>query len=182
MLLALVLSLAALRGHDLPAAVCVVSPRVEALSQGDARGEVPLPLPQLVVIEPLQEIRIERRGRLVWRREARGGQWLQGPLAWPVAAIAPGEEVLLRLRPRLAPAGAFAHVELIGAQADRMQAAETLVAGLAAQPAAWGAAIEAALVAEDVPLAWALLFHPRIPTDPELDSLRQEVIQRGCGD
>jgi len=135
-----------------------------------------------VVIEPLQEIRIERRGRLVWRREARGGQWLEGPLAWPVAAIAPGEEVLLRLRPRLAPAGAFAHVELIGAQADRMQAAETLVAGLAAQPAAWGAAIEAALVAEDVPLAWALLFHPRIPADPELDSLRQEVIERGCGD
>jgi len=183
MLLALALAFTtAVRGSDLPAAVCVVSPRVEALSQGDARGEVPLPLPELVVIEPLQEIRIERGGRMVWRREARASQPIQGPLAWPVDPIAPEEEVLLRLRPRLAPDGAFAHVELIGARADRMRAAEALVASLGNAASAWGAAIEAALVAEDVPLAWALLFHPRIPADPELDSLRREVIQRGCGD
>ena len=183
MLLALALALsAAVRGTDLPAAVCVVSPRVEALSQGDARGEVPLPSPELVVIEPLQEVRIERGGRLVWRREARPGQWIQGPLAWPVAPIAPGEDVLLRLRPRLAPEGAYAHVELIGAQAERMAAAEALVGSLGDQPSAWGAAIEAALVAGDVPLAWALLFHPRVPADPELQLLRTEVIQRGCGD
>lgn len=181
MLLALALA-AALRGPDLPAAVCVVSPRVEALSQGDARGEVPLPLPQLVVIEPLQEVRIERGGRLVWRREARAGQSIRGSLAWPVAPIGPGEDVLLRLRPQMAPQGAYAHVELIGAPADRMRAAQALVAGLGDRPAAWGAAIEAALVAGDVPLAWALLFHPRVPADPELQELRGEVVARGCGD
>lgn len=183
MLLALVLAFTtAVRGSDLPAAVCVVSPRVEALSQGDARGEVPLPSPELVVIEPLQEVRIERGGRLVWRRVARPDKPLQGPLAWPLAPIVPGEEVLLRLRPRLAPDGAYAHVELIGAQADRMQAAEALVRTLGTRPSAWGAAIEAALVAGDVPLAWALLFHPRVPADAELQALRAEVIQRGCGD
>lgn len=182
MLLALALTLAALRGNDLPAAVCVVSPRVEALSQGDARGEVPLPSPQLVVIEPLQEVRIERAGRLVWRRVAGATQPIQGSLGWPVAPIAPGEEVLLRLRPRLAPEGAYAHVELIGARPDRMQAAKALVASLGNRPSAWGAAIEAALVAQDVPLAWALLFHPAIPADPELQVLRDEVIRRGCGD
>lgn len=183
MLLALALAFTtAVRGSDLPAAVCVVSPRVEALSQGDARGEVPLPSPELVVVEPLQEVRIERGGRLVWRRVARPDKPIQGALGWPLAPIVPGEEVLLRLRPRLAPEGAYAHVELIGAQADRMKAAEALVRTLGDRPSAWAAAIEAALVAGDVPLAWALLFHPRVPADAELQGLRAEVIQRGCGD
>lgn len=182
MLLALALHLAAMRSPDLPVAVCVVSPRVEALSQGDARGEVPLPSPQLVVIEPLQEVRIERGGRLVWHRTARPDDPIHGPLPWPVAPIAPGEDVLLRLRPSLAPSGAYAHVELIGAQVDRMRASEALVGTLGDRPSAWGAAIEAALVAGDVPLAWALLFHPGIPADPDLQDLQTDVIKRGCGD
>ena len=54
-----------------PVAVCVVSPRVEAVEEGDAAGVVPTPSPQLVVVEPLLELRIERRGRLVWRRGSR---------------------------------------------------------------------------------------------------------------
>lgn len=182
MLLALALALTAVRGTDLPAAVCVVSPRVEALSQGDARGELPLPAPVLVVIEPLEELRIERGGMLVWRREARGDRPLPGPLAWPVAPVQPGEAVLLRLRPQRAAPGSFANVELIGAKADRMKAAVALVLSLGSEPAAWAGAIEAALVAGDVPLAWALLFHPHVPADPELQALQTEVIQRGCGD
>lgn len=182
MLLGLALHLAALRSPDLPVAVCVVSPRVEAVSLGDARGEVPLPSPQLVVVEPLQEVRIERGGRQVWRQAAPAAAPLSSPLAWPLTPIAPGEEVLLRLRPRLAPAGAYAHVELVGAPAGRMDAAQALLESLADQPRAWGAAIEAALVGGDVPLAWALLFHPRLPANPDLQELRAEVIERGCGD
>jgi len=182
MLLALAVTVAAMGVPDLPVAVCVVAPRVEALSLGDARGEVPLPRPQLVVIEPLQELRILRGNRLVWQRAARGGPLIVGPLRWPVAAIAPAERVLLLLRPQLAPEGSFAHVELVGALPDRMQAAELLVRGLGDRPGAWGGAIEAALVAGDVSLAWALLFHPAIPADPELAALRTEVIRRGCGD
>jgi hypothetical protein len=114
MLLALALALTAMRGSDLPVAVCVVAPRVEALSQGDARGEVPLGAPRLVVIEPLLEVRIERPGQPPWQRLAGQGQVIQGPLDWPVAPIAPNETVLIRLRPQLAPEGTYAHVELKG--------------------------------------------------------------------
>ncbi|MEB3297447.1 MAG: hypothetical protein VKL23_07925 [Cyanobacteriota bacterium] len=182
MLLALALALTAMRGSDLPVAVCVVAPRVEALSQGDARGEVPLGAPRLVVIEPLLEVRIERPGQPPWQRLAGQGQVIQGPLDWPVAPIAPNETVLIRLRPQLAPEGAYAHVELKGAPAGRMLAAEALVRRLGKRTNAWGMAIEQALLAGNVPLAWALLFHPSIPADPELEALRAEVIRRGCGD
>lgn len=182
MLLPISWLLVAALGRPGPAvAVCVVAPRVEAVDEGDARGEVPVGAPDLVVIEPLSEVRIERPGQASWSRRAAPGQVLTSPLAWPVAPIAPGEAVLVRLRPQQAPEATFAHIELIGAQADRMRATTELIASLGQRPDAWLAAIEAALVADDVPLAWALLFHPRLPSDPTLAALRQEVIRRGCG-
>ncbi len=175
-------SVAAMERPEQPVAVCVVAPRVEAIDQGNARGVVPVSDPQLVVVEPLQELRIERGGRLVWHRQASASRPIRGTLAWPVAPIAPGESLTLRLRPLLAPVGAFAQVELIGAAPDRMRATANLIGSLGRQPAAWIAAIDAALVANDVPLAWSLLFHAAVPRDPELDALRQEVVRRGCGD
>ncbi|MEB3307394.1 MAG: hypothetical protein VKK98_04485 [Cyanobacteriota bacterium] len=182
MLLALALALSALRGSELPAAVCVVAPRVEALSQGDARGTVPLGSPRLVVVEPLVEVRIERAGQPIWQRRANQDETFLGPMDWPVAPIAPGEQVLIGLRPQLAPEGSYAYVELRGAPMERMLEATALVRSLGERATAWGLAIEEALLKEDVPLAWALLFHPEIPSDPELDALRAEVIRRGCGD
>ncbi|MEX0588334.1 MAG: hypothetical protein WD136_03670, partial [Cyanobium sp.] len=60
MLLPLGLSLAmesrALQRPAAPIAVCVVSPRVESVAEGDALGLVPTSRPQLVVVEPLLEL------------------------------------------------------------------------------------------------------------------------------
>lgn len=165
-----------------PVAVCVVAPRVEPVAEGDAVGFVPTPTPQLVVVEPLLELRIERQGRLVWRQSAAAGQALRMPLAWPLEPIGPGEVLLLRLRPEQAAEGAFAHVQLVGASAERMASTAALIRSLGQRPLAWLAAIEAALEAEDVPLAWTLLFAPQLPDAPDLTALRAEVVRRGCGD
>ncbi|MCP9913356.1 hypothetical protein KBZ07_08045 [Cyanobium sp. BA20m-14] len=172
----------ALQGPAAPVAVCVVSPRVEAVHEGDALGLVPTPRPQLVVIDPLLELRIERQGRLVWQQRAAAGKTFQAPLSWPLDPITPGEVVLLRLRPRQAPEGAFAHVQLVGASAQRMASTEALIRSLGQRPPAWLAAIETALDGGDVSLAWALLFSPQLPEARELMALRAEVVRRGCGD
>lgn len=172
----------ALLGPADPVAVCVVAPRVEPVAEVDALGVVPTPTPQLVVVEPLRELRIERQGRLVWRQLAPAGQLLRSPFPWPLAPILPGEVVLLRLRPEPAADGAFAHVQLVGASAERMASTAALIRSLGRQPLAWLAAIESALEADDVPLAWALLFAPQLPDAADLTALRAEVLRRGCGD
>jgi len=165
-----------------PVAVCVVAPRVEPVAEGDAIGIVPTPTPLLVVIEPLLEIRIERQGRLVWQQLAPVGQPFRAPLAWPLAPIAPGEVVVLQLRPEQAAAGSFAHVQLVGADAERIANTAALIRSLGQRPRAWLEAIETALEAGDVSLAWALLFEPKLPESADLTSLRAEVVRRGCGD
>ena len=165
-----------------PVAVCVVAPRVEAVQQGDAIGVVPTPRPVVLVVEPLLEIRLERAGRVVWRRVATPGEVITGPMAWPGLPLAPGEVVLLRLRPEQAGPGSFAHVQLIGGSAARMAQTARLMAAMAQKPAAWLQAVDAALAQADVPLAWTLLFAPNAPLSPELQQLRNQVLQQGCGE
>ena len=165
-----------------PVAVCVVAPRVEAVQQGDAIGVVPTPRPVVLVVEPLQEIRLERAGRVVWRRLANPGELITGPMAWPGLPLAPGDVVLLRLRPQQAGPGSFAHVQLIGGSAARMAQTARLMAAMAQKPAAWLQAVDAALDQADVPLAWTLLFAPNAPLSPELQQLRNQVLQQGCGE
>ena len=165
-----------------PVAVCVVAPRVEAVQQGDAIGVVPTPRPVVLVVEPLLEIRLERAGRVVWRLLANPGEVITGPMAWPGSPLAPGEVVLLRLRPQQAEPGTFAHVQLIGGSAARMAQTARLMAALAHRPAAWLKAVDAALDQGDVPLAWTLLYAPKAPLSRELQELRNQVLLQGCGE
>jgi len=58
-----------------PVQVCVLSPRVEPVDEGDAFGEVPVAAPTLLVVEPLQLVRLESLdGRLLWHRRAPVGR------------------------------------------------------------------------------------------------------------
>jgi hypothetical protein len=183
--LALLLSLlpagaAAIQQGDRSVAVCVVAPRVEPVEEADALGVVPTGRPRLVVVEPLLEIRIQRQGHPTWQRAGTRQQPILTPLDWPVTPIQPGELVLLQLRPVDAAAESFAHVQLAGASRRRMESTTALIRSLGQRGEAWLAAFEQALNVGDVPLAWALLFHPRTPATAELISLQQEVIRRGC--
>lgn len=175
-------SVAANREDGAGVAVCVVAPRVEAMDAIDAYGIVLTPEPVLVVVEPLLELQIQRERRDPWRLLGSAGRPIVTPLTWPTDPIGPDEPVLLQLRPLGASAEAFAHVQLVGAPAERMRRTRELLDSLADDPLAWLEAFERALEVGDVPLAWTLLFDRRSPNSPELDQLRRTVIERGCGD
>jgi len=87
-----------------------------------------------------------------------------------------------RLWPRGASGGDFARIELTGASASEMEANQSLVTRLGGDAKAWLSAVDSALDRQQVPLAWALLFAPQDPRSNDLDALRREVLQRGCGD
>jgi len=165
-----------------PVQVCVLAPRVEPVDEGEALGLVPVAAPTVLVVEPLQLVRFESLdGRLLWSRRAPAGRSLPTPLPWPVAPLRPGQQVLLRLQPLGADADAFAHVRLQAAGPAVMAATAALMRTLGVGVDAWMAAINRALEAGDVPLAWALLYAPQAPVSAPLQDLRQEVWRRGCG-
>ncbi|MEB3362077.1 MAG: hypothetical protein VKI42_08155 [Synechococcaceae cyanobacterium] len=158
--------------------VCVIVPR---LAEGNGPTIVPLSRPTLFTAGPLLQIRIEREGRLAWHLDAPTDGLIQGPIAWPLAPIRPGEPLRLLLRPPGAAADAFAVVPIQGASAAVLQRNEALVATLGQDPAAWLRAVLQQRDRGDLVLALALLFAFEGPSSRELDSLRLEVFRRGCG-
>lgn len=172
----------AANGEGAGVAVCVVAPRIEPLDGVDAYGIALTPEPMLVVVEPLLELQIQRQHRPPWQQRGSRSRPILTPLAWPTEPIEPDEPVLLQLRPVGAGRDAFAHVQLVGASAQRMQESVRLLETLGSNPDTWQAAFEQALEQGDVALAWTLLFDRRSPASPELDQLRRTVFERGCGD
>jgi len=161
--------------------VCVISPNLAITPSDEAVATVVMKQPTLLAGGPLDEVRIERNGRLVWQRLATSSEPIEGPITWPIDPLQPGEALEVKLRPLGTPRGDFAAIRLIGASAEQMQQAEALVQGLGEDPAQWKRAIEKQLEIGQVGMSLELLFDRRSPNSPALDALRRMVYQRGCG-
>lgn len=185
------LVLAALVGASLPMAamaampdICVLAPSIESAShaapQAIPKALTPLSRPTLFVREPLAELRIERGSTVLWTWRSQMGEALEGPLAWPLPPLKPGQTFTVRLRPADATADHFATIQLVGAPAKRLREGDGLLQSLLGRPTAWLPAIDGLLAKGERSLATALLFANEGPNERELNALRLLVAQQSC--
>jgi hypothetical protein len=167
------------QGGEAPA-ICLLSPAASREQDGVVRAISPLPDPTIFARGGFAEIRLEQNGRLLWRRRAGSELPLQGPLAWPLPPLRPGERLLLRLRPIEVGNGDFASVELLGAKAATMARSVRLRRSLGRQPQAWLRTVLHELEQGSRDLALALLYDFHGPASPELNALRREIHDRAC--
>lgn len=164
--------------------VCVLAPHLDpALTspQGVPKAVVPISQPTLFIKEPLAELRLERGAEQLWSwQPPPDGSALEGPLAWPLSPLLPGQTVTVRLRPVSAAPDHFASIQLVGGSAQRLREGDRLLQSLARDPWAWRSAIEALLAKGDASLATALLFANAGPNDPDLNALRLLVARQSC--
>jgi hypothetical protein len=160
--------------------ICVIAPRTRAESGGGAVARVPLRRPTIFVREPLDQVRLLRGATVLWERQAGLDGPIQGPIAWPLPPLGPGETVRLLLRPVASGSAGAAEILVRAAAAADLQRTDRVIANLRADPAAWLGAVERALAQGDADLATALLFAFEGPSAPDLDSLRLEAFQRSC--
>lgn len=157
--------------------VCLISPRLEASAAASpAVTVVNLPSPTLLAVGELNEVQLEQNGRLLWQQRASSTTPLSGPIPWPIAPLSPGQEVLLRLRPRGAAGADFATITLRAAPAAQQQTALALLAN----PSARLNAIESAARSGRSALASELVFAPLAQVPADLETLRQELLSAGC--
>ncbi|MEB3331432.1 MAG: hypothetical protein VKI83_02930 [Synechococcaceae cyanobacterium] len=162
--------------------LCVIAPQIQADADGRATALVPLERPTLFVRAPLAEIRLERNGRLLWKQEGdgAGATPLEGPIAWPLAPLQPGEQLMLLLRPEGNPTDSFATIQLQAADSARLHASRNLLRSLEDDRVAWSRTIQRELARADPSLGVALLFAFEGPSEPALDGLRRAVAQQSC--
>lgn len=176
-----------LQGGFLPVAaapeVCVLAPHLERSASPHAvpRALVALSRPTLFVREPLAELRIEEGAQVLWRWQSLPNQGaLEGPLAWPLSPLKPGQAITVHLRPLGSTPEHFATIQLEGAPLQRLREGDGRLRSLMGQPGAWRPAIEDLLAKGDQALATALLFANEGPNDPDLNALRLLVAQESC--
>ncbi|MEB3157408.1 MAG: hypothetical protein VKO26_08245 [Cyanobacteriota bacterium] len=164
--------------------LCVLAPHSEASGSTPADpviARVPVRRPTLFIREPLAEIRLEQGNTPLWSARALQSGPLEGPLPWPLAPLAPGQRLTLRLRPLGAAPDQFASLPLQAAPRQRLTAGDNLLRTLLAGPAtAWRPTIEGLLAKGDRALATALLFASEGPSEPALNALRQQAARTSC--
>ena len=175
--------------------LCVISPRITDPTGTPPTALVAFSRPTVFVVEPLTEVQILEGKQLLWseragERAASGPMpisgapapltALEGPMAWPLPAIRPGQSLILRLRPPGSGPDDFAVVRLIAPAAEVLGRGDSLLASLGRDPGRWLAAVLAALDHGHLPLASALLFAFEGPGAPELNALRLQVIRSSC--
>jgi hypothetical protein len=161
-------------------AICLLSPAAGPEVQGRVQAVSPVADPTIFARGQFEEIRLQRGEQLLWRQRSNGIEPLEGPIAWPLPPLRPGETLLLRLRPAGIGGDNFANVEVVGASAATLQATARLRQSLGRDPAAWRRAVIQALDAARTAEALALLFDFNGPSSPELNALRREVHDRAC--
>jgi len=162
--------------------VCLISPAPQALAtkaavdgpSEDALAVTPVAAPTLLAAGPLNEIRLQRGGVMLWRLRASSSQAIDGPIPWPLAPLKPGERLQLLLRPRGASGGDFASVRLQAGSAVELQRSAQLLASLAPKQETWLQAIDRT-ARSDRALAVALLTSPEAPAE-----IRAAALELGC--
>ncbi|MEI8250178.1 MAG: hypothetical protein WCF98_03305 [Synechococcus sp. ELA057] len=119
--------------------------------------------PVIQAAGPLNEIRLERNGQLLWQQRASSEHAIEGPVAWPIEPLKPDEVLTLRLRPRGASGADFASFSLRVADASTLNANQARVMALGRDPQTWYAAIDGLPPADRSRLA-ALLSSPEAPS------------------
>lgn len=143
--------------------ICLLSPlpSEDRTSEGIS-VDIVVSKPVLIAKGQLNEVRIEKENEVLWIDRASSSRSIEGPIPWPIQALAPGEQVTLKIRPRGASGGDFATFVLKAANKNELDANDSLIRDLGNDPNAWNQYIER-LEPNQASIAAALWSNPNAP-------------------
>lgn len=97
--------------------ICLITPELTEVD-GQVQARVTVPSPVIVTAGPLNELSVQRDGRVIYRKLASSSEAIVTPFPWPLPPLQGGEQLTLKLRPRGAAGGSAARIPLVVALAD----------------------------------------------------------------
>ncbi len=164
-----------------PKTACLLSPRfVKDKENSNPISFLSIDKPLIFSLDPLNEIKISRRGNILWSKSATSETRIQGPIQWPIAPIKEGEKLVLSIRPKGTSFGEEAKIILQANSQESFQKVDTIINSLDNKKSRWIKTINQNLE-KDKSLALSLLFSDESPTSKVLEQARAAVLDKeGC--
>ena len=160
---------------------CLLSPAfVKDKENSNAISLLSIDKPLIFSMDPLNEIKISRKGNILWSQSATIGKRIRGSIPWPIEPIKAGEKLVLSIRPKGASFGEEANIILQAKSADEFQKIDNTINSLGNSKSKWINIINQNLE-KDRNLALTLLFSDQAPKSKILDQARSVVLEKeGC--
>ncbi|MBO8219380.1 hypothetical protein [Prochlorococcus marinus] len=154
--------------------ICLLTPTVVRGEDNILSAEIKVDKPTIYSLKPLNEVKIIKDNKILWRKIATSSKKIEGPINWPLDPIKRGDEFKLSLRADGASLGSELNINLITYSKEKLNDLDEIVSKLGDSKNTWIKSInENIKIDKDTGLT--LLFSDKAPASSELQKVKSDL-------
>ena len=154
--------------------ICLLTPTVVRGEDNILLAEIKIDKPTIYSLRPLNEVKIIKDNKILWRKIASSSKKIEGPINWPLDPIKRGDEFKLSLRADGASLGSEVNINLITDSKEKLNDLDAIVSKLGDSKNSWIKSINKNIkIDKDTGLT--LLFSDKAPASKELEKVKLDL-------
>ena len=157
--------------------ICLLTPTITRGEDNILRSLIKIDKPTIYSLKPLNEIKIIKDNKILWRRIASSNQKIEGPINWPLESIKRGDKFKLSLRAEGTTLGSEININLITDSTEELNKLDQIISKSGDSQISWIKSINRNIkIDKDTGLS--LLFSDKAPTSIELNQARSNLSKK----
>ena len=154
--------------------ICLLTPTLVRGEDNILSAEIKVDKPTIYSLKPLNEIKIIKDNKILWRETATASKKIEGPINWPLDPIEQGDQFKLSLRAKGASLGSEVNINLITDEKEKLNDLDEIVSKLGDSKSSWIKSINKNIkIDKDTGLT--LLFSEKAPKSKELQKVKLDL-------
>ena len=154
--------------------ICLLTPTLVRGEDNILSAEIKVDKPTIYSLKPLNEIKIIKDNKILWREIATSSKKIEGPINWPLDPIERGDQFKLSLRAEGASLGSEVNINLIADEKENLNDLDEIVSKLGDSKSSWIKSINKNIkIDKDTGLT--LLFSEKAPKSKELQKVKLDL-------
>ena len=154
--------------------ICILTPTLVRGEDNILSAEIKVDKPTIYSLKPLNEIKIIKGNKILWRGIATSSKKIVGPINWPLDPIERGDQFKLSLRAEGASLGSEVNINLIADEKEKLNDLDEIVSKLGDSKSSWIKSINKNIkIDKDTGLT--LLFSEKAPKSKELQKVKLDL-------
>ena len=157
--------------------ICLLTPTISRGEEETLRALIKIDKPTIYSLKPLNEIKIIKDNKILWRRIASSSQKIEGPINWPLESIQRGDKFKLSLRAEGTSLGSEVSINLITDSKEELNKLDQIISKSGDSQISWIKSINKNIkIDKDTGLS--ILFSDKTPNSIELNRARSDLSKK----